>query len=264
MEDGEDMTDAATTTGPVDSASEPRHGLTGQTVVVIGGSSGIGLAAARQARASDARVLLTGRHRDRLEQASSDVGAVGTAIMDLADADGPERLFDGLDARVDHVLVTGGGPVYGPIAELDLDQAWRVLDEHVLGALRVARAATGRVRPGGSLTFVTGADARRPPTGQVVAAVLAAALPAITANVAVELAPIRVNAVAAGFVDTPLSARILGPDLDSRREELRSTLPIRRVVGPADVAAMVLHLMTNSAVTGATYDVDGGQQLLPE
>jgi NAD(P)-dependent dehydrogenase (short-subunit alcohol dehydrogenase family) len=88
------------------------------------------------------------------------------------------------------------------------------------------------------------------------------ALPAIAANAALELAPLRVNAVAPGFVDTPLSARVLGAELDNRRAELRDTLPIRRVVQPADVAALILHLMTNTALTGATYDVDGGQQLL--
>src|SRR5262245_52860266 len=77
-----------------------------------------------------------------------------------------------------------------------------------------------------------------------------------------ELAPIRVNLIAAGFVDTPLSASILGEDLDKRRDELRATLPIRRVVGPADVAALAVHLMSNTALTGATYDIDGGQQLV--
>jgi NAD(P)-dependent dehydrogenase (short-subunit alcohol dehydrogenase family) len=91
---------------------------------------------------------------------------------------------------------------------------------------------------------------------------MAVAVPAIAANAALELAPVRVNAIAAGFVDTPLSARVLGDELEHRREQLRATLPIRRVVGPADVAALVLHLMTNTALTGATYDVDGGQQLL--
>ncbi|WP_262060209.1 SDR family oxidoreductase [Streptomyces sp. STR69] len=91
----------------------------------------------------------------------------------------------------------------------------------------------------------------------------AAALPAITANAALELAPVRVNAIAAGFVDTPLSARLLGDELEHRRAELRATLPIRRVVGPSDVAALARHLMTNTALTGATYDIDGGQQLIP-
>ena len=82
-------------------------------------------------------------------------------------------------------------------------------------------------------------------------------------NVAIELAPIRANCIATGFVDTPLSARILGDTLEQRREELRATLPIRRVVGPSDLAALAIHLMTNTAVTGATFDIDGGQQLIP-
>ncbi len=76
------------------------------------------------------------------------------------------------------------------------------------------------------------------------------------------MAPIRVNLIAAGFVDTPLSAELLGDGLEARREQLRATLPTRRVVGPADVAALAVHLMTNTALTGATYDIDGGQQLV--
>jgi len=141
--------------------------------------------------------------------------------------------------------------------------ALRVLDEHLLGSLRIARASSARIRPGGSLTLITGTYARRPGVGLSIAAIAAAAVPAIAANVAVELAPMRTNAIAAGFVDTPLSARILRDELEHRREQLRATLPIRRVVGAADVAALAIHLMTNTAVTGATFDVDGGQQLIP-
>ena len=89
-----------------------------------------------------------------------------------------------------------------------------------------------------------------------------AALPALIANLAFEVAPIRVNLIAAGFVDTPLSASLLGDDLDKRRDQLRATLPIGRVVEPADVAALAVHIMTNTALTGATYDIDGGQQLV--
>jgi NAD(P)-dependent dehydrogenase (short-subunit alcohol dehydrogenase family) len=84
---------------------------------------------------------------------------------------------------------------------------------------------------------------------------------AVIGNLALEIAPTRINLIAPGFVDTPLSASLLGDGLDARREELRSTLPIGRVVGPEDVAALAVHLMTNTALTGATYDIDGGQQL---
>src|SRR6185295_9973813 len=89
-----------------------------------------------------------------------------------------------------------------------------------------------------------------------------AAMPALIANLAVEVAPIRVNLIAAGFVDTPLSATLLGDDLEARREQLRATLPIRRVIGPDDIAKLAVHLMTNTAMTGGTYDIDGGQQLI--
>jgi NAD(P)-dependent dehydrogenase (short-subunit alcohol dehydrogenase family) len=237
--------------------------LSGQTVVIIGGSSGIGQATARQARAAGADVILTGRDAGRLEQAGAEVGALRTAQLDLGISAAIDPFFAGLPTPIDHVLVTGGGPIYTPIAELDFDQALQVLDEHLLGALRIARASATRVRPGGSLTLITGTDARRPGVGSSVAAILAAALPTIAANIAVELAPIRANVVAAGYVDTPLSARILGDDLERRRAELRATLPIRRVVGPDDLAGLIVHLMANTAVTGATFDIDGGQQLVP-
>jgi len=87
-------------------------------------------------------------------------------------------------------------------------------------------------------------------------------MPAMTRNLALEVAPVRVNLIADGFVDTPLSATLLGDDLERRRAELRATLPIGRVVGPDDVAALAVHLMTNTALTGGTYDIDGGQQLV--
>jgi NAD(P)-dependent dehydrogenase (short-subunit alcohol dehydrogenase family) len=98
--------------------------------------------------------------------------------------------------------------------------------------------------------------------GLAIASTATVAFPTLIANLALELAPLRVNLIAAGFVDTPLSASILGEDLDKRRNELRATLPIRRVVGPADVAALAVHIMSNTALTGATYDIDGGQQLV--
>jgi NAD(P)-dependent dehydrogenase (short-subunit alcohol dehydrogenase family) len=236
--------------------------LDGQLVVVIGGSSGIGLAAAHQAHAAGARIVVTGRDPERLAKAAAEVGAESAPTLDLGDPERLEQVFADLPAELDHVLVSGGGPFYAPIAELDFERALRLLDEDLLGALRIARLCIGRVRPGGSLTLISGTGARRPGVGLSLAAIGTVGLQAIAANAALELAPIRVNAVAAGFVDTPLSARLLGDQLEQRRAELRDTLPIRRVVGPDDVAALIIHLMANTALTGATYDVDGGQQLL--
>ena len=131
------------------------------------------------------------------------------------------------------MLVTGPGPYYAPLADFDFDEARRDIDAHLLLPLQVARSAVGRVRAGGTLLFIGRhrRPARRRPGSSLIAAITAA-MPALTKNLALELAPIRVNLIAAGFVDTPLSAAILGDQLDARREQLRSTLPIRRVVGP--------------------------------
>ena len=235
--------------------------LLGQTVVVIGGSAGIGFETARRARAEGAKLILTGRNPERLQRAASELGA-STVAFDATDFERLGRFFDELRTPIDHVLVTGPGPYYAPLAEFDVEKARRDVDAHILLPLEVARNAAGKVRPGGTLLFMGGTGGRRTAAGFALISALTAALPAMTKNLALEIAPIRVNLIAAGFVDTPLSAAILGEQLDTRREQLRMTLPIRRVVGPADVAALAVHLMTNTAVTGATFDIDGGQQLV--
>jgi NAD(P)-dependent dehydrogenase (short-subunit alcohol dehydrogenase family) len=235
--------------------------LLGQTVVVIGGSAGMGLETARLARAEGADVVLTGRDPDRLRQAAQEVGAGATAAFDATDSAGLERFFQDLPGPVDHVLVTGPGPYYAPLAEMDFDRARHDVDAHLWLPMYVARAAVGRVRPGGTLLFIGGTGGRRRGIGLTLIGALSAAMPALIANLALEVAPVRVNLIAAGFVDTPLSARLLGENLEARREQLRATLPIGRVVQPGDVAALAVHIMTNTALTGATYDIDGGQQL---
>ena len=236
--------------------------LTGQTVVLLGGSAGIGLETARLARAEGADVILVGRNAERLERAAREVDAQSTAAFDATDVDALERFFEDQPKPVDHVLVTAGGPHYQPLAEMDFAEARRTVEEHLWLPLQLARIAVERVRPGGSLLFMSGTGGRRPAVGLTVGGTLTAGAPALTANLALEIAPIRVNLIAAGFVDTPLSASLLGDQLEARRTQLRETLPIGRVVGPEDVAALAVHLMTNTALTGATFDIDGGQQLV--
>jgi len=236
--------------------------LLGQTVVVIGGSAGIGLETARRARAEGAKVILAGRNPESLQRAASEVGALSTAAFDATDPASLEGFFRDLPTTIDHVMVTAGGPHYGRLLEMDFEQARLALDAHPLLMLQVARNAAPKVRPGGTLVFMGGTGGRRPGIGLGIVPTVTAALPALTASLALELAPVRVNLIAAGFVDTPLSASLLGDELENRRNQLRATLPIRRVVGPADVAALAVHIMTNTALTGATYDIDGGQQLV--
>jgi NAD(P)-dependent dehydrogenase (short-subunit alcohol dehydrogenase family) len=234
--------------------------LAGQTVVVIGGSAGIGLETARRARAEGADVVLTGRNPDRLKQAALEIGTERTAAFDANDDSALARIFEDLPAPIDHVMITAGGPSYRPLLEMDSAQLRQSMSDHAVLVLEVARNAAGKMRPGGTLLSMTGTGSRRVQPGVGISSAANAALSPFTAALALELAPVRVNLIAAGFVDTPLSASLLGDKLDERRDELRATLPIGRVVGPADVAALAVHIMTNTALTGATYDIDGGQQ----
>jgi NAD(P)-dependent dehydrogenase (short-subunit alcohol dehydrogenase family) len=247
---------------PVPSPLRREPQLAGQTVVVIGGSAGIGLETARLAHAEGAKLVLTARNPEPLQRVASELTTASTAAFDATDFERLAQFFDELPTPIDHVLVTGPGPYYAPLAEFDFAKARRDIESHLFLPLQVARHAANKVRPGGTLLFMGGTGGRRTAKGFALISALTAAMPALTKNLALELAPVRVNLIAAGFVDTPLSASILGDQLDVRREQLRATLPIRRVVGPEDVAALAIHLMTNTAVTGATYDLDGGQQLV--
>ena len=236
--------------------------LLDQTVVVIGGSAGIGLETARRAKTEGAKLILTGRNAETLQRAAREVNAMSTTAFDAMDSARLEKFFDDLPTTIDHVMVTAGRPHYGRLIDLDSAQACRALSEHLILFIDVARKAVNKVRPGGTLVFMGGTGSRRPGIGLGILSTVTAALLALTANLALELAPVRVNLIAAGFVDTSLSASLLGHELENRRSQLRAQLPIRRVVEPADVAALAVHIMTNTALTGATYDIDGGQQFV--
>lgn len=236
--------------------------LVGQTVVLIGGSAGIGLETARRARSEGAAVVLVGRDPDRLEQAAREVDARSTAAFDATDSAALKKFFDDLPDPIDHVLVTGPGPSYVPLLEMDADDVRQALADHVVLGLDVARNAAPKMRPGGTLLLMGGTGGRRISRELGLVSAATAVLPPFVAALALELAPVRVNLIAAGFVDTPLSASLLGDDLEARREELRSKVPVGRVVEPEDVAALAVHIMTNTALTGATYDIDGGQQFV--
>ncbi|HEX4734751.1 MAG TPA: SDR family oxidoreductase [Thermoleophilaceae bacterium] len=236
--------------------------LRGQTVVLIGGSAGIGLETARLARQEGAIVILAARNPEHLKAAAADVDAQSTAAFDATDSAALKQFFDGLATPIDHVLVTGGGPSYKRMLEMDADEVREAVADHIVLGLDVARNMIGKTRPGGTLLLMGGTGGRKISRELGLASAATAALPPFAATLALGLAPIRVNLIAAGFVDTPLSASILGSGLDARREQLRDTLPIGRVVGPEDVASLAVHLMVNTALTGATYDIDGGQQFV--
>ena len=249
-------------TASIDSSPVHRErGLLGQTVVVIGGSSGIGLETARLARANGADIILTARNPDRLHRAGLELEA-SIAAFDATDFARLGRFFDALPAPINHLLVTGPGLCHPPPAGSCLDAARRDLDAHLLLPLKIARHNAGKIRPAGTLLFIGSTGGRRAAAGPALIAAITAALPAMTRSLALQVAPVRVNLIATRFAGTPSSASLPGDRIDQRREQLRTTLPIGRVVGPADIAALAIHLMANTAITGATFDIDGGQQLV--
>jgi NAD(P)-dependent dehydrogenase (short-subunit alcohol dehydrogenase family) len=207
------------------SSTQREPQLLEQIVVVIGGSAGIGLETARRARAEGAKLILTGRNPERLQHAASELDALSIAAFDATDPAALERFFRDLPT-IDHVMVTAGRPYYARLRDMDFAQVRRLIDEHLMLTLHVARNAVSKLRPGGTLLFMSGTGARRAAIGLGIASALTAASPALIANLALELAPIRVNLIAAGFVDTPLSAELLGDELENRRNQLRATLPI--------------------------------------
>src|SRR6185436_17953789 len=256
---GGSMTTATTS---VSVGLEPR--LLGQTVVVIGGSAGIGLETARLARSEGADVVLTGRNPERLEQAARELSARSSAAFDADDAAAVKRFFDDLPGPIDHVLVAAyTRRSYGPMLDSPSAETGQGIGRRVTQVLEIARNAAPKMRPGGTL-LLTGGSVRKFSRESGITPAAFAVLPPFTAALALELAPVRVNLIQAAFVDTALAESYFADEaaLEARREELRATSPIGRVVEPADVAALAVHLMTNTAVTGATYDVDGGQRLV--
>jgi NAD(P)-dependent dehydrogenase (short-subunit alcohol dehydrogenase family) len=253
------------TTATTSASTQRAPELLGQTVVVIGGSAGIGLETARLARSEGADVVLTGRNPLRLEQAARDIEARSSAAFDADDAAEVKRFFDELPAPIDHVLIaayTQRSP-YGPMLESPSEEVGQGVGRRVTQVLEIARHAAPKMRPGGTL-LLTGGSVKKVMREAGISPAAFAVLPPFTAALALELAPVRVNLIQAGFVDTALAASYFADDgdLEARRAELRATLPIGRVVGPGDLAALAVHLMVNTAITGATYDIDGGQQFV--
>jgi NAD(P)-dependent dehydrogenase (short-subunit alcohol dehydrogenase family) len=236
--------------------------LSGQTLVVIGGSSGIGFETARRARAEGADVIITARNADRLHRAGLDLGA-SIAAFDATNFGRLERFFEALPAPIDHVLVAGPRPCYANLAEFDVGKAPSDVDAHLLLPLQVARDAASKVRPGGTLLFMSSAGGHHSAIGGSLASVVTATLPALTKRLAREIAPVRANLIATGAVETRPAEVTVNYQRDPHREQLRTTRPIGRVVGPDDIAALAVHLMTNTAITGATFGFAGEQLVQP-
>jgi NAD(P)-dependent dehydrogenase (short-subunit alcohol dehydrogenase family) len=233
--------------------------LDGKKVLVVGGSSGMGEAAAKLAFQAGARVTIAARNHDRLAAAAKRIGSgVEPAMLDaLSDVAVATFFADG--TVWDHVVSCVGAGGRGNVKELEMATALAAMDGKFWAGFRIAHSA--RIAPEGSLTFVSGALSQRPAAGAALISAINAALERLSQGLALEMAPIRVNTVSPGPVDTPMWDRY-GPEMKKKfLEGAASHVPLKRVAQPEEIAEIVLFFMTNRFITGTVVPLDGGSTL---
>jgi NAD(P)-dependent dehydrogenase (short-subunit alcohol dehydrogenase family) len=237
--------------------------LKDKTVVVIGGSSGMGLATAKAAQAEGAKVVITGRSEDRLRSAREELGGAARGVpLDAADEAGTRALFEGMD-RVDHLFFTAATLTFDPKLASDSAAVRAAIDTRFWGSYYAAKYAAPKMPPDGSITFTTGTATRKPLPGLAVVSASCGAVEALSRALALELAPIRVNTVQPGLIDTPLHEKMMGKERGAKQvAAIAARLPVKRAGQSEDIAQAVLFLMKNPFATGITLTVDGGALLL--
>lgn len=236
--------------------------LKNSTVVVLGGSSGIGLATARAAQDEGAQVIITGRNPARLEAARKALGAQARVqVLDASDEAGTRAFFAALDG-LDHLFITAGTLVLDSKLAPDTATLAPALDTRFWGALYAAKYAAPKMCAGGSITFMSGTAGRRPLPGAAVASASCGAVDSFARALALDLAPLRVNTIQPGYVDTPLFDDLFGDQREAILSAAAERLPVKRIGTPEDIAQAVLFLMRNGYVTGINLVVDGGGLLV--
>jgi NAD(P)-dependent dehydrogenase (short-subunit alcohol dehydrogenase family) len=237
--------------------------LEGKRIVVLGGSSGLGLAAARAAAANGASIVIASSRKSRIDEALGVLPAGSEAhVLDLADEPGVRVLFGKLGA-FDHLLFTAGETLQlGPLPETEIDTARRFFDLRFWGAYMAAKYGSGGIRPGGSIVFTSGTAGARPRSGWSLGASVCAAMEGLTRALAIELAPIRVNIVAPGMVKTPLWANVPEEQRVNMYRQAAERLPVGHVGEADEVARAYLYLMQQTYITGQALYVDGGGTLV--
>lgn len=227
-----------------------------KTVLIVGGSSGIGAAAAKAFAALGAEVTIASRSQEKLDAVAADIGAhVRTAVIDTTDEASVDTFFSNA-GRFDHVVISAAQTPGGPVRELALSDAYAAMNSKFWGAYRVARAV--KITDSGSLTLVSGFLSVRPNKSSVLQGAINAALEALARGLALELSPVRVNTVSPGLIATPLWAKLDEQARQNMYEGAAARLPAKRVGQPEDVANAIVYLASTPFATGSTVLVDGG------
>jgi NAD(P)-dependent dehydrogenase (short-subunit alcohol dehydrogenase family) len=233
----------------------------GKKIVVIGGSSGMGLATAKAAAAEGAGVIIASRSEEKLRQAKAQIqGSVEGLTVNVMDEASVKAFFDRV-GEFDHLTTPGSEAVMGPFLSLDTQAARKGFDSKFWGQYHAAKYGAPKIRAGGSITFFAGIWSQRPIARASVVAAINSAIEGLGRALAIELAPIRVNTVSPGIVDTPLYAGMAPNKKGAMFKEAAASIPAKRVAKPEEIAQTVLYLMANSYTTGSTLYVDGGATL---
>ncbi|MGG1945484.1 SDR family oxidoreductase [Trinickia sp. NRRL B-1857] len=235
--------------------------LEGRHVTVVGGTSGIGLAVARLVARAGAEVTLIGRDAERLRRAADEIGGARQCVGDLHQSATFGALFGSLP-EIDHLVITAGTASLKTLRESTAEDLRWAAEERLVGPLAMVRAALDRLRPTGSIVLTSGLLAERPTYRGAILAGAVAAVEAIVRSLALELAPIRVNAVSPGLVDTPLLDSFFGEAKQEALATAAASLPTRRIGCPDDIAQAVGLLLTGGFITGEVLHVDGGGRLI--
>ncbi len=242
---------------------EQENGLHNKRVVILGGSSGIGLAVAEQTASQGAKVVIASSNAERVEKAIESLGGNAQGhTLDLSDEQAVETLFAKLGA-FDHLVFTAGDSLHlHELAATDLKQARRAFELRYWAVLAAVKYGSKNIRKGGSAVLTTGVAGQRPQKGWVIAASVCGTIEALTRALALELAPIRVNAVSPGVVRTNLWQSMTVEEREHLYETVGNSLPVGRVGEPRDIAQAYLFLMQEGFCTGQTLVVDGGTVLV--
>jgi NAD(P)-dependent dehydrogenase (short-subunit alcohol dehydrogenase family) len=235
-------------------------------ILIVGGSSGMGLSLAKQSLEAGAQVVIAGRDPEKLIRACETLGRPATLSSVCTDATNEAnvaRLFADM-GPLDHIVTTAADirGAYEPLSTLDLRAALRAVESKIFAPILLAKYGAPNLRPGGSITFTSGIAAYRPSTRGTVVAAVNAALEGLVRALAVELAPVRINAVSPGWVDTPIWTFVAGDRKTETLDAMARRLPVGRIGQAKDIADAITFLMANGFTTGTVLHVEGGHRLI--